>query len=169
MIKVNSIKPNPYNPRLIKDEKMKKLMKSIQDFPQMMPLRPIVIDENRVALGGNMRLQAIIALGFTEIDDSWVKQITDLTEAQKREFVIKDNVAFGENDWDELANTWEVKDLEDWGMDIPNFKTEKAEDDTPGYADMPVYYLNIKCLDEKHAESLYEKLLSEGLDVKIVT
>jgi hypothetical protein len=122
---INEIKPNPNNPRIIKDDKFKKLVKSIQDFPQMLELRPIVIDENNIVLGGNMRLKACIEAGLTDVP---VKQAKGLTEDQKKEFIVKDNVGYGEWDWDDLANNWDEQLLTEWGLDIPNF-------DAGGYAD----------------------------------
>ena len=86
----------------------------------------MVIDENNVVLGGNMRLRALQELGFTDIDEAWVKRSSDLTEEEKKRFIIADNVAFGEWDWDTLANDWEVVDLEAWGLDIPQF--DRPED-----------------------------------------
>jgi hypothetical protein len=122
---INEIKPNPNNPRIIKDVKFKQLVKSIQDFPQMLELRPIVIDENNMVLGGNMRLKACIEAGLTDVP---VKQAKDLTEEQKKEFIVKDNVGYGEWDWDDLANNWDAEELSDWGLDIPNFDTEGFAD-----------------------------------------
>jgi DNA modification methylase len=126
---INEIKPNPNNPRIIKDDKFKKLVKSIQDFPQMLELRPIVIDENNIVLGGNMRLKACIEAGLKDVP---VKQAKDLTEKQKKEFIVKDNVGYGEWDWDDLANNWDEQLLTEWGLDIPNFDAnvlEAEEDD----------------------------------------
>ena len=125
---INEIKPNPNNPRIIKDDKFKKLVKSIKDFPQMLELRPIVIDENNVVLCGNMRLKACIEAGLKEVP---VKQAKDLSEEQKKEFIVKDNVGYGEWDWDDLANNWNVEELTEWGLDIPNFDAEvlEAEED----------------------------------------
>ena len=114
---IGTILPNPVNPRIIKDDKFKKLVKSIQEFPQMLELRPIVVDGNMVVLGGNMRLKACIAAGLKEVPIIIADKLTD---AQKDEFIIKDNVGFGEWDWDLLANEWEVKDLFNWGVDIPS-------------------------------------------------
>lgn len=122
MIKVSSLKKNPENPRRIRDEKFEKLKASIQKFPQMMELRPMVVDETNTVLGGNMRLNAIKALGMTEIPDEWVKKASDLTEDQKKEFVIKDNSGFGEYDWDAIANEWSDLPLADWGLDVPGFE-----------------------------------------------
>ena len=120
-MKLKDIKPNPNNPRVLRDDKFQKLKQSITEFPKMLSLRPIVIDENNVVLGGNMRLRALQELGFTDIDDSCVKYAKDLTEEEKKRFIIADNVAFGEWDWDTLANDWEVVDLEAWGLEIPNW------------------------------------------------
>jgi hypothetical protein len=117
-MKLSSIKPNPNNPRLIKDEKFKRLCKSIEEFPQMMELRPIIVDEEGMILGGNMRYQALKQLGKKEIPDEWVKAVNGLSEYQKREFVVKDNVGFGEWDWEMLANEWDNLPLDDWGLDV---------------------------------------------------
>lgn len=115
-VKLSEIKPNPKNPRLIKDEKFKKLVQSIKDFPQMLELRPIVVDENNVILGGNMRFKALKEAGYKEVS---IVKANDLTEEQKDEFIVKDNVGFGEWDWDSLANEWDVEKLEEWGLDLP--------------------------------------------------
>ena len=126
---INEIKPNPNNPRIIKDIKFKQLVKSIQDFPQMLELRPIVIDENNMVLGGNMRLKACIEAGLTDVP---VKQAKDLTEEQKKEFIIKDNVQFGSHDWSELANNWDVDLIQEWGLDIIGF--DNVEDLGEGFS-----------------------------------
>jgi hypothetical protein len=117
-MKINLIKPNPNNPRIIKDDKFKKLVQSIKDFPQMLELRPIVIDENNIVLGGNMRLKACQELGLKDVPTIFAK---DLTEEQKKEFIIKDNVGFGEWNWDDLANGWDEELLVEWGLDLPVF------------------------------------------------
>jgi DNA modification methylase len=127
LIKISQVKSNPNNPRLIKNDKFKKLVKSVQEFPEMLELRPIVVDEDMIVLGGNMRLKACIEAGLKEV---WI-EVADLTEQQKKEFTIKDNVGFGEWEWDMLANDWEQTELEDWGLDGFPFedKTLKAEED----------------------------------------
>lgn len=126
-----AILPNPNNPRLIKDDKFKKLVKSIQEFPKMMALRPIVIDENNIVLGGNMRLKALKELGYKEIPDDWVKKASDLTPDEIRRFIIADNVGFGEYNWEVLTNEWDVEELSEWGLDLPAFTIEEEvkEDD----------------------------------------
>jgi site-specific DNA-methyltransferase (adenine-specific) len=128
---INEIKPNPNNPRIIKDDKFKKLVKSIKDFPQMLELRPIVIDENNIVLGGNMRLKACIEAGLTDVP---VKQAKELTEEQKKEFIVKDNVGYGEWDWDDLANNWDEQLLADWGLDIPNFDATVLDAEEDNFA-----------------------------------
>jgi DNA modification methylase len=120
IVKISEVKPNPKNPRIIKDGKFQKLVKSIQEFPDMLNKRPLVVftdvDNKYVVLGGNMRLKACKEIGLKEIPiivaDEW-------TEEQKNEFLIKDNVGFGEWDWDSLANEWDVEKLDDWGLDLP--------------------------------------------------
>jgi DNA modification methylase len=122
-LNIAAIKPNEENPRFITDAKFKKLVKSIKDFPEMLEARPLVIDEDNIVLGGNMRLKALKAAGVFEIS---VKRVVGWTEQQKREFIIKDNVGFGEWDWDLVANGWEAEQLEDWGLDVPNFDIENV-------------------------------------------
>lgn len=115
-VKISEVKTNPKNPRLIKDDKFKKLVKSIQEFPQMLELRPIVVDENNIVLGGNMRLKACKEAGLKEV---YIVKAENLTELQKDEFIVKDNVGFGEWDWDMLANEWDTEKLDEWGLDLP--------------------------------------------------
>jgi hypothetical protein len=119
-MKITEIKPNENNPRFIADAKFEKLKKSIESFPQMMALRPIVVDADNVILGGNMRFRALQDLGYKEIPDEWVKKADELTEEQKREFIIKDNSGFGSWDWDALANEWDTEQLSEWGLDMPD-------------------------------------------------
>ena len=116
-VKITEVISNPNNPRLIKDDKFKKLVKSIQDFPDMLNVRPIVVNKDMVVLGGNMRLKAIKEAGIKEINI----EIVDWSEDKQKEFIIKDNASFGEWDWDDLANNWDAEELTDWGLDIPNF------------------------------------------------
>lgn len=117
-VKINEVRPNDSNPRIIKDDKFKKLVRSIQEFPQMLEIRPIVVDENNVVLGGNMRLKACKEAGLKDV---FIVKAENLTEEQKQEFIIKDNVGFGEWNWDSLANEWDVEKLDDWGLNIPNW------------------------------------------------
>jgi len=128
-MKLTELKPNPNNPRLIKDDKFKKLVKSLQEFPEMMEKRPMVCvtdaDGKKYPLGGNMRLKALQELKYKEIPETWVTMADEWTEEKRQEFVIKDNVGFGEWDWDALANEWDVEQLADWGVDLPDWGVEE--------------------------------------------
>lgn len=115
LVKINKVTPNPDNPRIIKDYKFKKLVKSIKEFPEMLKLRPIVVNSNMVVLGGNMRLRAC---KDAELDEVWILKADELTEAQQREFIVKDNIGFGDWDWDILANEWNNVQIEEWGLDV---------------------------------------------------
>jgi hypothetical protein len=127
-VKINKVKGNPNNPRIIKNDKFKKLVKSIQEFPEMLKLRPIVVDEEMMVLGGNMRLKASKDAGLKEV---WIEVAEGLTEEQKKEFIVKDNVGFGEWEWDMLANEWNSVELTEWGLDVwqnPDDKIDEAEE-----------------------------------------
>jgi DNA modification methylase len=126
IVKINSIKANPSNPRLIKDDKFHKLVQSLKDFPEMAKVRPIVVNADMVILGGNMRFKAMQQAGWKEAP----VEVVNWPEEKQREFIVKDNVGFGEWDWDMLANEWEAEDLEKWGLDVPVFEEEaEAEED----------------------------------------
>ena len=128
-VNIKEVKSNPSNPRTIKDDKFNKLVKSIKDFPEMLQLRPIVVNDDMVVLGGNMRLKACKEAGLKEVP---VIKASELTDEQQKEFIIKDNVGFGEWDWDLLNLDWDTDKLEEWGLDIPNFDAnvlEAEEDD----------------------------------------
>lgn len=116
--KISEIKLNPNNPRLIKDDKFTKLVQSIKDFPEMLDIRPIVVNADMVILGGNMRFKACKEAGLKEVP---IIVADNLTEEQQREFLIKDNTSGGEWDFEMLANEWDVEQLEDWGLEIPNW------------------------------------------------
>ena len=147
-VKITEVISNPNNPRLIKDDKFKKLVKSIQEFPDMLNVRPIVVNKDMVVLGGNMRLKAIKEAGIKEINI----EIVDWNEQQQKEFIVKDNVGYGEWDWDDLANNWDAEELTDWGLDIPNFdaKVLEAEDD------------DFKIANEIHTEFVYGDIIEIG-------
>ena len=141
LTKISAIKRNPNNPRILKDDKFAKLTQSIKDFPQMLDIRPIVVNDDMVVLGGNMRLKACKEAGLKEVP---VIKVSDLTEEQQREFIIKDNVGFGEWDWDLLANEWDTDLLEDWGLELDFNPVDDDnagltdEDDTPEVTENPV-------------------------------
>ncbi len=123
VVKISEVKVNPNNPRLIKDDKFSKLVQSIKDLPQMLAIRPIVVNADMIVLGGNMRLKACKEAGLKEVP---IIIADNLTEEQQREFLIKDNVSGGEWDWQMLANDWDTEQLNDWGLDIPNFEPEQV-------------------------------------------
>jgi ParB-like chromosome segregation protein Spo0J len=116
-VKIGEVKSNPNNPRIIKDDKFKKLVESVKTFPEMLNIRPIVVNSDMVVLGGNMRLRACKEAGLKEIP---IIKADTLTPEQQSEFIIKDNVSGGEWDWDMLANEWNTEELSDWGLDVPN-------------------------------------------------
>ena len=127
-VKISTVKSNPNNPRVIKDDKFDKLVQSIKDFPQMLEIRPIVVNDDMIVLGGNMRLKACKEAGLKEVP---IIKASDLTEEQQREFIIKDNVGFGEWDWEQLKE-WDGEELEAWGLDVPEFEADQvleAEED----------------------------------------
>jgi hypothetical protein len=127
---ISEIKPNPNNPRVIKDDKFDKLVKSIQEFPKMLEIRPIVVNDDMIVLGGNMRLKACKAAGLKEVP---VIKASELTEDEQRQFIIKDNVSGGEWDWDMLANEWDSEQLEEWGLDVGGFDVD-ADDMTDEFS-----------------------------------
>ena len=132
-VKISEVKANPNNPRLIKDDKFAKLVQSIKDLPQMLDIRPIVVNKDMIVLGGNMRLKACKEAGLKEIP---IIVADNLTEEQEREFLIKDNTSGGEWDWQMIANDWDAEQLDAWGLDVPSFEAdqhlEAEEDDYDG-------------------------------------
>lgn len=128
VIPLSKIKSNPNNPRVIRDEKFEKLVNSIKEFPKMLEIRPIVVNDDMVVLGGNMRLKACKEAGLKEVS---IIKASELTEEEQRQFIIKDNVGFGEWDWELLANEWDQEELEQWGLDLDlsNVIEEEAEED----------------------------------------
>lgn len=133
---LSEIKPNPDNPRLIKDDKYKKLVQSLKDFPEMSEVREIVVNKDHVILGGNMRYKAMKEAGWTEAP----VKVVDWSEAKQKEFVIKDNSNFGEYDWNMVANQYELEDLEAWGVDLPEYlnqEDEVEEDEAPEVSSEP--------------------------------
>ena len=159
LVKISEIKTNPNNPRLIKDEKFEKLVKSIQEFPEMLQIRPIVVNSDMIVLGGNMRLKACKEAGLKEIP---VIFAGDLTEEQQREFIIKDNVGFGEWDWEIIANEWDAEELKEWGLDVVGFDPEPSLDELIGEeknkpATMKITFKTVEQLQE--AENDIQELI----------
>ena len=140
-LKINELKPNKDNPRIIKDHKFKKLTESIKEFPEMLELRPIVVDENMTILGGNMRYRASVEAGLKEV---YVKVAKGLTDEQKQEFIVKDNVSFGEWDWSTLGNKWKTNELDNWGLDVwqnydDNVNKVNSGDENSEWVGMPEF------------------------------
>ena len=161
LVPLKKIKTNEINPRYIKQAKYLQLVESIKEFPEMLEKRPIVVDETGTILGGNMRLKACEHAGLKEV---WCEVVTDWNEEQKKQFIIKDNVNFGEWDFDLLANEWEAKALEDWGLEIPKTDFEDKEYELQDDA----WFLNIEFAHEQEAQQWYKKLKAENLNIKIV-
>jgi site-specific DNA-methyltransferase (adenine-specific) len=181
-VKISAIKANSKNPRVIKDDKFKKLVKSIQDFPEMLEKRPLVcftdIDGKYVVLGGNMRLKAAQEVGLKELP---IVLADDWTQEQRDEFLIKDNVGFGEWDWDQLANEWDAGKLDEWGLDVPNFDAEVLEAEEDDFdttlPDEPITVLGdlyeigehrLLCGDSTQTDT-FEKLMQGELADMVVT
>lgn len=170
VVPIAKLRANPKNPRVMRDEKFARLKKSIQDFPDMLNYRSIVAvtdtDGKLMVLGGNMRLRALQDLGIKEapvmLADHW-------TEEQRREFIVKDNVGFGEWDWDMLANEWDGEQLSGWGLDVPT----PTGDDADPFADEGIkpqgqFGVIITCGNEEEQSATYEKLTGEGYTCKVV-
>jgi len=129
LVDIKTVKKNPNNPRIIKDDKFLKLVNSIKEFPKMLEIRPIVVNADMIVLGGNMRLKACIEAGLKEVP---IIKANDLTEDEQRQFIIKDNVSGGEWDWEILSNEWDIEQLDAWGLDVPDFEADQvleAEED----------------------------------------
>lgn len=163
-VKASQIKPNPNNPRLIKDDKFKKLVESLKSFPEMSDVRPVVVNTDMIILGGNMRFKAMQEAGWKEIP----VQIVDWPEEKQREFIIKDNVSGGEWDWEMIANEWDTGQLEEWGLDIPKFDTNDEINDLSETINQ-LFRIEVICKDEEHQENTYNKLIEQGHECRLLT
>jgi hypothetical protein len=152
-VKLSEIKSNPNNPRIIKDDKFRKLVNSIQEFPKMLEIRPIVVNADMIVLGGNMRLKACKEAGLKEVPIIFAD---DLTEDEQKQFIIKDNVGFGEWDWDMIANEWDAIELQEWGFDIPGFDNveDLGEDFTLPEGDKAPFQQMTFTLADEQAEQI---------------
>lgn len=128
-VKIGNVKSNPNNPRVIKDSNFEKLVRSIKEFPKMLKIRPIVVNDDMIVLGGNMRLKACKEAGLKEVP---IIKASDLTEDEQRQFIIKDNVSGGEWDWEMLTSDWDTEKLDEWGLDIPIIMEEPSMDELIG-------------------------------------
>lgn len=170
-ISIKKLKPNPANPRTIRDDKFHKLVQSVKDFPQMLEIRPIVVNDQYEVLGGNMRLRACIEAGMKEVT---IIRASELTEDQQREFIIKDNVGFGEWDMDALANEWDAEELQEWGVDLQVFGGEdgqpgESENNYSKKVEAPIYepknekpdYLSL--FDQERTNELIQEIQSANI------
>lgn len=163
-IKTSKIKLNDENPRTIKDSNFQNLIKSVKEFPEMLEIRPIVVDENMIVLGGNMRFRACLEAGMKEVP---VIVVNNLTDEQKREFIIKDNVSGGDWDWDVLVNSWDVDQLKDWGLEPPNFKNSDEKDLSDSIE--LTYRIEIIFKDEQSQQEAYNKFIEENYECRLLT
>lgn len=161
VINIKEIKPNPNNPRILKDDKFKKLVQSLKDFPEMANVRPIVVNKDMIVLGGNMRLRAMQEAGWKKAP----VQIVDWSIEKQNEFIIKDNVGYGEWDWDVIANDWDYEDLNKWGLDVPGFNLDENFTENNEYNFQNKVTIEFKTFEE--AQSYYEKSLKENLKAKL--
>lgn len=164
-VNIKDINPNPNNPRVVKDAKFKQLVQSIKEFPEMLELRPIIVNSDMIILGGNMRYKACIEAGLKEIP---IIKADQLTEEQQREFIIKDNVGFGEWDWEQLANEWDVEILAHWGLDLPIFADAVEPEDISDKIKSS-FRIEIICQDEEEQEKTYNKLIEGGYECRLLT
>ncbi len=167
-VDIKQVRNNPDNPRYIKGDKFDKLVKSIREFPEMLELRPIVVNRDMIVLGGNMRLKACEEAGIKEVPIIFAD---NLTEEQQKEFIIKDNSSFGEWDWDLLANEWNTDQLADWGLDIPNFDIDNDVEDEKDLSDQleQSFKIEIDLESEEEQEKMYNQLIADGYKCRILT
>ena len=161
-VAISEVKVNPNNPRLIKDDKFKKLVQSVKDFPEMLDIRPIVVNADMVVLGGNMRLKACKEAGLKEVA---IIKANDLTTEQQNEFIIKDNVGYGEWDWDILANQWDEHLLNDWGLEVPVF--EPTLEPEPEESPVDLFLVELTFNDEESRQKAYTELIEKGYNVRL--
>ena len=165
-VDIKQVRSNPDNPRFIKGNKFDKLVKSIKEFPEMLDLRPIVVTQDMIVLGGNMRLKACEEAGLKEVPIIFAD---NLTPEQEKEFIIKDNSSFGEWDWDLLANEWNTDQLADWGLDIPNFDTDIEDEKDLSDQLEQSFKIEIDLESEEEQEKMYNQLINDGYKCRILT
>jgi ParB-like chromosome segregation protein Spo0J len=161
-IAVSEIKLNPSNPRTIKDDKFQKLVKSIKEFPEMLELRPIVVNAEMFVLGGNMRLRACQDAGLEEVP---VVIAEELTPEQQKQFIIKDNIGYGEWDWDIIADQWNEQELVEWGLDVAGFNLNADFNETDEYNYLNKVTIQFKTFEE--AMAYHEKCIKENLKAQL--
>lgn len=151
LVPISTVNPNHDNPRIIRDEKYKQLVKSLQEFPEMAKVRPIVVNKDMIVLGGNMRLKAMAEAGWKQVPI----EVVDWSEEKQKEFIIKDNVGYGEWSWDILANEWDSIKLTEWGLDVPiisetNYSDKNKEIDVDSFLDEMI--LKLKYSEENYLQ-----------------
>lgn len=134
-----------------------------------MALRPIIVDANGMILGGNMRYKALLHLGYKEVPDEWVKRADDLTEEERRRFIISDNVGFGDWDWQGVANEWDVEELADWGLDVPDFEVKEGKDQDLSDKIKSSFIIEVICNDEQEQQMTYNRLIELGFQCRVLT
>jgi len=164
-VPISEVKMNPNNPRIIRDDKFLQLVQSIKDFPDMLKLRPVVVNSDMISLGGNMRLRAAKEAGKKNI---WIIKADTLTEEQQRQFIIKDNIGYGEWDWEMIANEWDADEVKEWGLDVPIFKGIDDDENDEQHDSNTMWFLNIEFQNEDECKKWYDSLIKEGLLCKIV-
>jgi uncharacterized protein (DUF2164 family) len=167
-VKISEVKNNPNNPRTIKDDKFQKLVQSIKDFPKMLEIRPIVVNDDMIVLGGNMRLKACKEAGLKEVT---IIKASELTEDEQKQFIIKDNVSGGEWDWEMLNAEWYSEELEAWGLDVPKDKTNDEKElfdiELPFYTPLEEKPKVIELADISKTKELIEKIEVLNIDDKL--
>ena len=178
LVKIKDLKNNtgqveglPKNPRILKDDKFIKLKKSLEDDPEMLELREVIAYDNNgelIVICGNMRLKALKELGIKEVP---TKILPNETSVEKlKAYTIKDNVSFGDHDWEVLANEWNSEELESWGLDVPSFEVEnETEQNDLSDTIKNLYRIEIICKDEEHQENSYNKLIEQGYECRLLT
>lgn len=164
-VPISKIKVNPDNPRVVRDHRFEKLCKSLREFPEMMEKRPIIVDENMIVLGGNMRLRAAQKIGLKKV---WIDSAEGWTDEQKREFIIKDNLGYGEWDFEVLANAWDIETLDDWGLEIPGVDVDVSETDISDQLELS-FAVEVSLNSEEEQESLYNNLTKQGYSCRLLT
>jgi ParB-like chromosome segregation protein Spo0J len=165
IVAINTVKENPKNPRIIKDSEFDLLVKSIEEFPEMLEIRPIVVNDKNIALGGNRRLKACKAAGLKKIP---IIRASSLTEEQQRRFIIADNKSSGEWDYD-MLRTWDQDELLEWGLDVPLFETDDSEMKDISDKIKSEFKIEIICKDETQQERVYNKLIADGYECRLLT
>jgi ParB-like chromosome segregation protein Spo0J len=164
LVPISKVKANPANPRTIKDVKFARLVESLKNFPEMANVRPIIVNTDMVALGGNMRLKAMKEAGWKQAP----VEIVDWPEEKQREFIIKDNIGYGDWDWQLIAAEW--PEVGKWDLEVPEFDAidEKEQKDLSGEL-KETFEVIISCKDEKTQEQIYNKLIAEGYECRVLT